>query len=264
VLLLRDRGGVADAAFEVCVMQRSLHSTFMGGAVVFPGGRTDAEDALDRWPLDLLERSRVCDSALESARITACRESLEEVGLLPVCARDGAPVVDVTPLRVALASSIVAFREALASSRLRLDLASLTPLSRWVTPEAEPKRFDTHFFLARAPQGQVPRSDEREAIRVLWATPRALLEEYESGAITLFPPTHRSLEWLACRRSIDEALAVANRARLDEICPVFKLIGDLPVLALPGDPLHPVGERRIDGATRYVLRGDVWRSEDAP
>ena len=117
--------------------------------------------------------------------------------MLPVRTRDGAPVVDVTALRAALTSSTFAFREALASNGLRLDLASLTPLSRWVTPAAEPKRFDTHFFLARAPHGLAPRSDEREAIRVLWSTPRALLAEYESGAITLFPPTHRSLEWLA-------------------------------------------------------------------
>ena len=244
-------------------MQRSLQSSFMGGAVVFPGGRVDVEDAVERWPATLLERHLGADDATDSARITACRESLEEVGLLPLSGANERCAEHVSALRRALESSVGSLREALDTRALRLDLTALTPLSRWVTPTAEPKRFDTHFFLARAPAGQEPRSDEREAIRVLWATPRALLDDYDSGAITLFPPTHRSLEWLAARPSIDDAFAAADAACLDEICPVFSLVDGVAVLALPGDPLHPIGEKRIDGATRYVLRGEVWRSEEA-
>jgi 8-oxo-dGTP pyrophosphatase MutT (NUDIX family) len=258
VVLLR---ACEDAPFEICVMQRSLQSSFMGGAVVFPGGRVDVDDRVGAWPSELLSMP---DFSIETddatARIAACRESLEEVGLLPIVT---ARSVSVEALRSAHATSIAALREALARAGAKLDLASLEPLARWVTPEAEQKRFDTRFFVARAPRDQEPRKDDREAIRVVWASARRLLEEYERGEIGLFPPTHRTLQWLLARPSIDACLRDARAACHDVICPRFKIVDGVPILALPGDPLHEIRERRIEGASRYVLRDAVWRSEEA-
>jgi hypothetical protein len=143
-----------------------------------------------------------------------------------------------------------------------LDLASLVPLARWVTPEAEQRRFDARFFVARAPEGQEASMDEREAIRTFWALPAQLLEEADRGRVTLFPPTHRTLMHLAASGSVDAMIARARSSTLDPICPRFAIDRGSPTLALPGDPLHEIPERRSEGGSRYVLRDDRWVSCD--
>lgn len=251
VLLLRD----GDGGVEVCVMQRSPNSAFMGGAIVFPGGRIEATDAPDRFAGHLVlptEGPWLDDDGL-AARIAACREAVEEVSLVPIVGA-GDPAV----LRKDLHAG-------LAATGARLDLAALVPLSRWVTPEAEPRRYDARFFVARAPSGQTPRSDDHEAVRVLFAAPAALLADGEAGRISLFPPTHRTLELLARAATVDEVLEAARLApALEPICPRFVLDGGVPTLALPGDPLHEISTPRIAGRSRYVLRDTRWVAEDAP
>jgi 8-oxo-dGTP pyrophosphatase MutT (NUDIX family) len=272
ILLLRDRrdaegGGPRVGGLEVLVMQRSLQSSFMGGAVVFPGGRVERDDADAAWNDEVASTKRATgawwDDAGKAARIAACRESLEEVGVVPLV---GPPVDadELAVLRAAVArGGSSALREALASRGRALDLAGLVPYARWVTPLAEAKRFDARFFLAHAPAAQVEKSDDREAIRVRWSPPAELLRGFDEGAITLFPPTHRTLERLAEAANVAAAFRAAERASLEVICPRFVVDGGVPVLALPGDPLHEVRERRIDGGSRFVLRGERWLPENA-
>ena len=261
VVLLRDG---ADG-LELAVMQRSLESKFLGGAVVFPGGRVEPHDARSSWGPALVSTAEGTwwDDEGFASRVAACREALEEVGLVPLT---GTPLSreELATLRAAAAAGSGALRDALAKSSRALDLSALHPLSRWVTPEAEQRRFDTRFFLSRAPVGQEAAIDQREAIRTFWSTPARLLEDWRAGSIALFPPTHRTIERLLDARTVDAALASAANAVLDPICPRFVLDAGVPVLALPGDPLHEVKERRIAGGSRYVLRDDRWLSEDAP
>lgn len=247
-------------------MQRSLESSFLGGAVVFPGGRVEPSD---REPIPVSapdgEGGTWWDDDGRAARVAACREALEEVGLAPVAATRGSATANeetLAALRRASGAGAAEFRAPLERLGLGLDLAALVPLSRWVTPEAEARRFDARFFVARAPAGQEPRSDDREAIRVFWATPSALLAAFTRGEIALFPPTHRTLELLVGRRNVDDAIAWATDANLAPICPRFALVDGVPILALPGDPLHEVREKRIAGGSRYVLRDTLWVSED--
>ena len=253
---------------EVAVMQRSLQSKFMGGAVVFPGGRVEPHDARGEWPAALTTHAGESsepwwDDEGFAARVAACREALEEVAMVPLTG--GAITSEALEgLRRAIAEGVAPFREALRAEGRALDLDALVPFSRWVTPEAEQRRFDARFFVARAPEGQEGAIDRREAIRTFFATPRALLDDYERGAIALFPPTHRTLVRLSTVRSVDDALSLARRASLDVICPRFALDDGVPTLALPGDRLHAIAEPRIEGASRYVLRGDRWVEEDAP
>ena len=60
-------------------------------------------------------------------------------------------------------------------------------------------------------------------------------------------------------------LAIADRACLLPICPELKMHQEagegVLMLTLPGDREHLVPERRIEGGTRYVLRGEHWQSE---
>jgi len=204
-----------------------------------------------------------CDDEGFAARVAACREAVEEVGLIPTT---GAPLreTELESLRKSAAAGSNALRDELRRLGRALDLAALTPLSRWMTPEAERRRFDARFFVARAPSGMDAKIDQREAIRTFWATPRALLDDYEAGRIALFPPTHRTLERLFDAPDVESILCNARTTSIEDlsvICPRFVVHDGLPILALPGDPLHEIPERRIAGGTRYVLRGDRWSSE---
>jgi hypothetical protein len=83
---------------------------------------------------------------------------------------------------------------------LRADL--LRPLAHWITPEVEPKRFDTRFFLAEMPAGQVCRHVGGEADERLWIRPA---EAIESG-LTMLPPTWNTLQALARFPDVRSAL----------------------------------------------------------
>lgn len=251
ILLLRDgREGL-----EVCVMQRSKQSSFMGGAVVFPGGRVEPSDgADDARAVSELGEGTWWDDEGRAARFAACRESLEEVGL--------APIAGVTRDDLAALRRQTPLTRALADVGKRLALTALVPFARWVTPEAESRRFDARFFLAEAPAGVEPESDDHEAVRVLFASPAELLSQYERDEIALFPPTHRSLELLAACSTVASALAMSPGLEL--ICPRFVVEDGAPILALPGDPLHEVPQRRVPGGSRYVLSDGRWVSREAP
>jgi len=257
VILLRE--GANDV--EICVMQRSNQSSFMGGAVVFPGGRIEPTDNPSAWQ-GLFERGsgEWWDDEGVAARIAACREALEEVGVAPLLGSLDGPSWQ--RLREAAVDSSDALRAAMRELSVKFDLAAMVPLARWVTPEAEGRRFDARFFLAPAPAGVEGTSDQHEATRLYWASAVSLLDEYERGAIALFPPTHRTLELLAGRTRLEDAFALATDASLAVICPRFLVENDVPVLALPGDPKHEVAERRIAGKSRYVLRNAKWVGED--
>lgn len=269
LLLLRDgRRGP-----EIFYVERNRRSAFMGGAIVFPGGKVDALDADEAWDTRVTAPHPSSERFSSSARhatalaVAACRESLEEAKILPV---DGGALgdPDLDALGRALAESPARLREALAERALRLDLLALVPFARWVTPEAESRRFDARFYLARAPEGQSGAHDAHETVASGWDTPRALLERWEDGLVTLMPPTHRTLMLLAEQRSVDAILEAAASACLDPICPRLvqhkDLEGETLALVLPGDPEHEVGEARVPGPSRYVLRGERWRAGDAP
>ncbi len=270
LILLRESpqtGGAGERgdALEVLVMQRSLKSSFMGGAVVFPGGRVEPDDA--GWPDDAVASGGAIgpwwDAEGRAARVAACREALEEVGVVPLTGEPVGPE-ELERLRRAAAGGAIELRQALAASRRRIDLEGLVPFARWVTPAAEPKRFDARFFVAKAPRDQIAISDQHEAIRVAWETPAALLHRFDAGEITLFPPTHRTLALLRAAGSVARVLDAATLACLDVICPRFALDEGVPVLALPGDPLHELAATRVAGGSRFALRGERWVEEDAP
>ncbi len=255
--------GGGGTALEVFCVRRHAASPFLGGAVVFPGGKLDAADS-ECATDGVDERARAFATSPEHAlalAVCACRESLEEAGLVPTT-----PALDddgVARARAALGSGETLariFSTTLLGRRLRT--SALVPFSRWVTPEAESRRYDARFFVARAPDGQRGQHDTRETTSGVWATPSRMLIAFERGDVLLAPPTLRCLELLR-GLSVDEALALAARQALAPICPLF-VAGEAPMLVLPGDPYHAIAERRIDGPTRFVLRDGKFVSEEPP
>ena len=80
---------------------------------------------------------------------------------------------------------------------LTLATDELLHWSHWITPEAWPKRFDTHFFLAVAPPEQEAAHDRLEVTASVWTTPEDALAGYERGDFPLVFATEHQLRALA-------------------------------------------------------------------
>jgi 8-oxo-dGTP pyrophosphatase MutT (NUDIX family) len=266
IIVLRDLGA---QGFEVLFVKRAAGSQFMGGAYVFPGGKLDAADsapsliaaARGRTASDAAAALNESEDAAKSVAlyIAAIRETFEEAGILfadlPIAA-------DRDSLRMRLASGapFAALMEE-AGAALRLD--ALVPHARWVTPAAEPRRFDARFFLARAPADQRAQHDDHEATDSVWLTPQDALARAAKHEIQLPPPTLRTLELLSEFVSADEALKVSANRKPPYVWPVFKDDEGVHTLLLPGDREHPEKARALDGPTRFILRADGrWESRD--
>ncbi|MEH0935979.1 NUDIX hydrolase, partial [Micromonospora psammae] len=191
VLLLRPSG----ADFEVYVIRRVAAMTF-GGMYAFPGGgvdRSDSQAHLD-WagpePTEWGSRLGLAPDAAQSVVCAAAREVFEEAGVL-LAGPDSATVVgdvsgdDWEAARQDLEGRRVGFADLLAGRRLTLRSDLLLPWSRWITPEFEPRRFDTYFFLALLPAGQRTRDVSGEADHTMWIRPADALARAEAGELTM-------------------------------------------------------------------------------
>ncbi len=268
LLLVRDGAG----ELEVFCVVRHAKSGFLGGAVVFPGGKVDGSDRGPEWAARVgATGARPFVPAEDEAEarafgVAVCREALEEAAILLTV---GEPLrhEEVLALRAEVTAGTT-LHAALEARELSLDLGALHPFARWVTPVAESRRFDTRFFLACAPAGQQGAHDAHETTASFWRTPRDVLRRFDDGELQLAPPTHRCIELLATTQSAKDAIALAGRLSLDPICPrlVPHEAGGARTLALvlPGDPEHDVATARVPGLSRFVLRDDRWKPERAP
>jgi 8-oxo-dGTP pyrophosphatase MutT (NUDIX family) len=122
-----------------------------------------------------------------------------------------------------------------------VDPAALVPYSRWITPEAIAVRFDTRFFVARAPDDARPRVDGEECVDLRWTTPAAAVDAYAARELVLALPTLRLLEGLMAFATVRELLEHA--AGLDEVAPILPRVvqrGGEPRVLLPGEPGYEV------------------------
>lgn len=265
VMLLRD----APAGLEVLMMRRHGDSAELGGVYVFPGGKLDPTDLgaaarhLDREAEHLRAELAEPDTPVDTAvglYLAALRETLEECGVLP-----GADVN---------AAGLAAMRHRLAEGRSLMDVlatqglcaptASLVPWSRWITPRLASvtrKRFDTRFFVARAPADQEAQHDDHEATEAVWLTPREALQRYWDGAIDLAPPQIMSLSQLARHTRVDALLAAARQAGPALVQPEPHDHEGVRVICYPGDARHSVREPVWDGPTRLLHRNGRFEPE---
>jgi 8-oxo-dGTP pyrophosphatase MutT (NUDIX family) len=261
VVVVRD----GERGLELFCVERHHRSGFLGGALVFPGGKVDPGDHDDAWAertTELRGRTRRFSDDERTARafaVAALREVLEEAAIVPIVG-DGLSGGDVLALRAELgtpsAPASRPFVEVLRERRLVLDTARLEAVSRWITPTAEPRRFDTRFYLLAAPPGQEGAHDEHETTRSFWATPAELLERWERGEVVLAPPTSWTIALFRGAGGVSAAFDVARRQSLDPVEPCFVTTGGEMILTMPGDPLHPGPESAlVDPAapTRFVL-----------
>lgn len=204
VILLRDNND----QLEVFLLRRHTAMDFAGGMHVFPGGTVDPSD--------------------ESVEMTAIRETFEESGVLFAA---GSPP-DQALLeqdRIALIEHRTTLADVLASHQLVAQPELLTLWSRWITPEFEPRRYDTHFFVALAPAGQHARDVGGESDDAEWVAPQAALANAQRGQWFLMPPTETTLRELLPYRSAAELFANAGNRSPYVIRASVDLDADPPV-----------------------------------
>ena len=248
-MLVRDARGEGGSALEVFMLRRTLAAEFMGGAYVFPGGAVDADD---RGP-ELLRRCHGRDDSAASRQlglhaggigfwVAAIREAFEEAGvLLARSAATGRPVdLDAPGAAARLESARRAvgrgerpFVDVVVSEDLVLDAGALHLFSHWITPSGAPRRYDTWFFVAAAPEGHAYLHDDSETVASVWIRPADALARAEQGELEIIFPTMRNLEQLArfetARQLLDAVTASEPRVVADA--------GGARIL-LPGDPGH--------------------------
>ena len=206
VILLRPHG----SAFQVYVLRRATTMVF-GGVYAFPGGTVDPTDRPATLRDDWESRLGVPVAQAHAVVGAAARELFEETGVL-LAGRADEPdrtVADVTgdewaADRAAVQARTLTMTDLLARRGLRLRDDLLLPWARWVTPEFEPKRYDTWFFVALMPGSQTAQDVSGEADATAWITPD------EAGALPMLPPTRHALAALAAAGTIPQVIAAAT------------------------------------------------------
>jgi len=231
VMLLR-RGDPEgpDRTPEVYLMRRQLSMAAFGGMWVFPGGgvdRTDDDPAL-RWagptPLEWADALGVDESLARSLVCAAVRETFEESGVLLAGPDADSVVADTTgddweADRVALEARELSFHDFLLRRGLVLRSDLLGPLSGWLTPIFEPRRFRTWSFVALPPEGQVTRDISSESSAVEWRTTRSAVHEALAGTVTMMPPTFQNCLDVSQHATPEEALADCAHRRIEMFMP---------------------------------------------
>ncbi|MGH6888828.1 MAG: NUDIX hydrolase [Rhizomicrobium sp.] len=208
-LLLRDGG----SGVEVFMVKRHHEIAFAAGALVFPGGRVDRSDR-DPEIAALADGLDGLAPDLHPIAVAALRESFEEAGILVAREDETGDFIGsgrcqaLQYCREEIEEGAISFASVLRRERLRLACDQLVPFAHWITPKSMPKRFDTHFFLARVPPGQDGRHCGRESVDSLWVSPH----DIAGGWGRLMFPTKMNLSKLARSRNVGEALAAARAA----------------------------------------------------
>ncbi|MGL5863213.1 MAG: NUDIX domain-containing protein, partial [Phycicoccus sp.] len=105
------------------------------------------------------------------------------------------------------ARAAAAVREVAEECGVRLAVPELRARGHWVTPQFEPRRFDTWILAAWMPPGQAARGTSGESDASEWVRPAALLRRHAAGAVRVMPPTVASLQEAARFGSAEEFLA---------------------------------------------------------
>jgi 8-oxo-dGTP pyrophosphatase MutT (NUDIX family) len=208
-------GGVRDAAtvvllrdgacgIEAWLLSRVAHLAFAAGMTVFPGGRVEPDDAALPWA-----GTAPVEPALVGA---AVRETFEETGVLL-----GVPHLDLGADRADVEAGRTPFGALLRSHGAAINPSGLRPWARWITPEAEARRYDTRFFVAALPDGQEPAAVTGEAARAGWVPVAEALAQREHDERRMLPPTIMTLRSVALFPGVADVLAAAPGRSLEPV-----------------------------------------------
>jgi 8-oxo-dGTP pyrophosphatase MutT (NUDIX family) len=221
----------AGRGFEVYAIRRAATMAFAPSLYAFPGGGVDPRDAAVQpaWvgppPAQWAARLGLDEGEARAVVCAAVREVFEESGVLLAGPDESTVVGDVSgadweAAREALVARRLGFAELLTERGLALRSDLLGPWARWLTPEFEPRRYDTYFFLAMLPDRQVTRAVGGEADHTVWAAPAVLAQPSHA----MLPPTRVTLRQLAAYPHVAAAMtATGGRDARTIIMPSIEL-----------------------------------------
>ena len=240
---------------EVYLLRRQASMAFAAGMCVFPGGGVDPRDfdADVAWagPSPAAWASRLgVDEALARALVCAAvRETFEESGVLLAGPSSSSVVTDTTGSdwesdRVALETRSLSLTSFLARRGLVLRSDLLGAWSGWLTPEFEPRRYRTWFFVAMLPDGQVTRDVSTESASVTWLGAQSAAAAVDAGELLMLPPTYLTCLEVGLFGSPSEVLASASsRAPVEMFMPEVEGSGSSASLSIPPSLRALVEER---------------------
>lgn len=185
VIMLRQAG----SGLETFVQHRATTMDFAAGAVVFPGGRTDPEDA----DFDFGDQVR---PVLAQHSIGWQKTSLGAARLEQ--AHRNASMM----LRTGL-------REVEEETGVDLLPGVMRPWANLITPVGYPKRFDTFFYVAVVNDDIMPENITTEATFADWHRITDILTDADAQRIALMSPTRYLLEGIVELGSL-QALALRD------------------------------------------------------
>ncbi len=267
IIILRE----AAEGFEVFMVRRHSKSHFMANRYVYPGGKLDAADCSEvaaghvegLTPEQARERlaEEVDPSTALGLFLAGIRETFEEAGILLARRAGEDELIDLTSddevaetfnqYRKQLMQGDIALSEVAERENLVFPLDRLGYFAHWITPEIEPRRYDTRFFLAIAPQSQRPLHDKRETTDSVWIRPADAVEDNQAGEFMLAPPTLRTLQQLCDFDTVEEAFDWALANDPPTILPVMEQRDGKIWLTLPGDEVEEMVAENV-GLWRVV------------
>jgi 8-oxo-dGTP pyrophosphatase MutT (NUDIX family) len=244
VTLVRD----APRGLEVLMLQRSHSLKFMPGVYVFPGGALDAADSSPEMQAmcagledEAASRALGVERGGIAYWVAAIREAFEEAGILLAYDASG----NMVSLHGDAAERYRAHRSSLDERRgdfgaivreegLRLAVDRLTYFGHWITPVRAPRRYDTRFFLAVAPERQEARHDNYETIAQVWVRPQEALDLCARETLNMRFPTIKTLEQFTQCATAAELVAVLSSTRV--VRPLLPRMTRDGRTLLPNDP----------------------------
>ncbi len=275
VILIRD-------PLEVLLMQRSTHDSFMAKATVYPGGAVDDSDSNPGLAgfscgFDGAKARKILnnpDSDMNASSdlfFAAIRELFEEAFILIAEKASGEPLDFSKEPEL---SRFRQYRKAIHDKEMTLiELArmegivykpeALIPFAHWITPTFQKIRFDTWFFLAKLPHGQVAVHDNEELTSAAWMRPEDALEKNAAGEIMLLPPTMITLNELLSFNSVSRLINHVYSKDIPAIMPEGFTEGSVIGVRLPNDPAYSNENLKLPHThgkpSRVILDNGIWR-----
>jgi 8-oxo-dGTP pyrophosphatase MutT (NUDIX family) len=245
IMLLRD----SPQGMEVFMVVRHHQIDFASGALVFPGGKVDKQDR-DERVISRLSAYPKAETDQGTLRAAAIREAFEESGILLARRKGGSAVVgdsDLDRWREGLNKHTLTLGDLLVEGNLELACDDLAHFSHWITPEFMPKRFDTHFYLARVPADQIAAHDGHENVDSVWITPQQVIEDAREKRRTVIFPTLSNVVRLAQYKTVAQAFEGALNSTIVPIKPWMETRADGKYVCIPTDAGFELTEHRAAG-----------------
>jgi 8-oxo-dGTP pyrophosphatase MutT (NUDIX family) len=243
ILMVRE----GESPLEVFMVVRHHQIDFASGALVFPGGKVDDRD---------IEASARCQGGdpndfNRTMQIAAIREAFEECGILLARPKGADQLIDGERLktfehyREPMAKGDIGINGFLEKEDLELACDQLVPFAHWITPEMMPKRFDTYFYIAKAPEDHIAIHDGSESVDSVWISPQDALEGAQSGKYTIIFPTRVQIEMIAESDSVQAAIDASKARNIVTVLPWVESEEGTNFICIPDDAGYATSREKM-------------------